>query len=296
MGGVRPTSRIGFLWAPKLLRIAAILLIAAAISRPQFGATREEVISKGVDIMMILDTSGSMQVVDIAPGTEKPNPENTRLAAAKNVIMDFITRRRNDRIGLIKFAGKPYYQCPLTLDYGILMTFIDSIVISEKNQNTAIGDALGMAVLHLKDSKAESKVVVLVTDGENNAGLLSPLTAANAAKQYKIKIYTVGVGTVDNAFILQRDIFGAHWMPAPTRLDEETLQKIADTTGAKYFHATDPNTLKNIFEIIDSLEKTEIKTKRYTEYSERFMPWAALALMLLGFEIALAVGPLRQNP
>ena len=263
IGRNRATSRIQFTWLPRIARIAALVLLTVAVARPQYGVTREEVVSKGIDIIMVLDNSGSMWSIDPEPGAGSINPNSTRLNVAKTVIHNFVTRRRNDLIGLVTFAGKAYYQCPLTLDYGILLTFLDSISINEKDPSTAIGDALGIAVLHLKDSKAKSKVVVLVTDGESNAGLLSPLSAAEAASQFKIKIYTVGVGSQTGAVRLVQDFFGPHYVPVSYGLDEATLEKIADTTGAKYFHADNPSAMKEIFQRIDEMERTEIKMKRY---------------------------------
>ena len=296
IGRPRTTSRMGLVWLPRAARITAIILLTVAVARPQYGVTREEVVSKGIDIIMVLDNSGSMTSIDPEPGSGSVNPDDTRLNVAKKVIRDFVTRRRNDLIGLVTFAGKAYYQCPLTLDYGILLTFLDSIQVNEKDPQTAIGDALGTAVLHLKDSKAKSKVVVLVTDGESNTGILSPMTAAEAAAQFKIKVYTVGVGSQTGAVRLAHDFFGDHYVPAPYGLDEATLQKIADTTGAMYFHADNPSAMKDIFERIDEMEKTEIKMNRYSEYSERFMSWAVGGLLLLALEIFLAAGPLRTTP
>ncbi len=293
--GARPTSRVQAVWIPWALRILTILLLTVAVARPQYGVNRDEVISKGIDIIMILDNSGSMLSID-PYGSKSIDPEHTRLNVAKEVISDFVTRRRNDRIGLITFAGKAYYQCPLTLDYGILLTFLDSITINEKYPQTAIGDALGTAVLHLKDSNAESKVAVLVTDGENNEGILSPLAAAQAAEQFEVKVYTVGVGSPTGAVRMVEDFFGKHYVPVRSGLDEATLEKIAEITGAKYFHAGNPEAMKKVFRKIDAMEKTEVKMNRYTEYSERFTPWAIWALILLGLEVMLVAGPLRTMP
>ncbi len=294
--GARSTNRASARWLPNALRVAVLILLAVAIARPQYGVTQEKVASKGIDIVMVLDNSGSMGLIDPEPGAGRINPDNTRLSVAKRVIEDFVSRRRNDRIGLVKFAGKAYYQCPLTLDYGILLTFLDTIQLNEKDPQTAIGDAIGTAVLHLKDSDAKSKVAVLVTDGESNAGMLSPEAAAEAAAQYDIKIYTVGVGNPSGAVKYVEDFFGGRFVPVRSGLDEVTLKNIAGKTGAKYFHATDPSSMKKIFHKIDEMEKTEIKTERYTEYSERFMPWAWLALGLLAFEVLLSTGPMRTLP
>jgi len=294
--GARPTNRTRATWLPNALRASILILLAVAIARPQYGVTREKVISKGIDIIMILDNSGSMGLIDPEPGAGRIDPRNTRLKAAKQVLADFISRRRNDRIGLVKFAGKAYYQCPLTLDYGILLTFLDSIEPDEKNPQTAIGDAIATAVLHMKDSDAESKVAVLVTDGRNNAGMLSPQAAAQAAAQYNIKIYTVGVGNPRGAVRYVEDFFGGRFIPVKSGLDEAALKNIASITGGQYFHATDPSSMKKIFRKIDEMEKTEIETERYTEYSERFMPWAWLALGLLAFEVFISTGPMRTLP
>ena len=296
LGGSRATNRVSLVWAPFLLRVIAIVLITVALARPQYGHEREEIISKGIDVIMVLDNSGSMMAIDPEEGKGAVNPNDTRLAVAKEVIRDFVTGRRNDRIGLITFAGKVYYNCPLTLDYGILLTFLDSITINEKDPQTAIGDAVGTAVLHLKDSKAESRVAVLVTDGESNAGILSPEAAAEAAAQFDVKVYTVGVGNPSGAVRLVEDFFGSHYAPVRYGLDEKTLRNIAQITGARYFRADNPSAMKDIFRKINELEKTEIKMNRHTEYSERFMSWAFAALLLLAIEVMLGVGPLRTAP
>jgi Ca-activated chloride channel family protein len=295
-GDLKSTSRVRMRSAPFWLRVTALTLLIVAAARPQYGLTKQEVISKGIDIIICLDQSGSMSGIDLKPGQQNVNPNDTRISAAKQVIRDFVRGRRNDRLGLVIFAGRAYTQCPLTLDYGILLTFLESVRIAERDSNTAIGDAIGTAVNHLKDSEAKSKVIILVTDGENNSGLVEPITAARVAAQFGIKVYTVGVGSHLGTYQAIKDFFGSHLVPVPWGLDEETLKEVSQITGATYFPAGDSEEMKEVFQRIDQMEKTELKMRSYTEYSERFLPWAALAFGFLLLEIALTTGYLRSVP
>lgn len=295
-GGALSTTRARLWKIPHCLRIGALALIVIALARPQYGFTRQEITSKGIDIMICLDRSGSMRAIDPRLGQEKLNPNDTRLNNAKKVIRDFIAGRKNDRLGLIVFAGKAYTQCPLTLDYGILLTFLDTIEIAERDSSTAIGDAIGTAVNHLKNSDAKSKVIILVTDGESNSGLIDPITAAKTASQFGIKVYTVGVGSKTGAHEYVRDFFGGRFVPAQYGLDEETLKEVAQITQAVYFPAENPDAMEDVFHKIDSMEKTDLKFENYTEYSEKFLIFALIALCLLTGEVILRTSYLRSIP
>lgn len=295
-GKTHSTTKTKLWKLPHWLRILAILLMVIAVARPQYGFTRQEIISKGIDIIICLDRSGSMRAIDPRPGMEKLNYDDTRLNNAKKVIREFIAGRKNDRVGLIVFAGKAYTQCPLTLDYGILLNFLDTIEIAERDPSTAIGDAIGTAVIHLKNSDAKSKVIILVTDGESNSGLIDPLTSAKTASQFGIKVYTVGVGSKIGAYEYVRDFFGGRFVPVQYGLDEETLKEVANATGATYFPAENPQAMEEVFHKIDQMEKTDLKFENYTEYSEKFLPFALFAIALLATEIILRTGYLRSIP
>lgn len=295
-GKAHSTNRTRLWKLPSWLRIAALVLLVIALARPQYGFTRQEITSKGIDIIICLDRSGSMRAIDPRIGQEKLNPEDTRLNNAKKVIRDFIAGRKNDRLGLIVFAGKAYTQCPLTLDYGILLNFLDTIEIAERDPSTAIGDAIGTAVNHLKNSDAKSKVIIVVTDGESNSGLIDPITAAKTASQFGIKVYTVGVGSKTGAHEYVRDFFGGRFVPVEYGLDEKTLKEVADITGAVYFPAENPDAMEDVFHRIDRMEKTDLKFESYTEFSEKFLPFALIAICLLAAEVILRTGYLRSIP
>ncbi|MFC1586285.1 VWA domain-containing protein [Fibrobacterota bacterium] len=278
--------RIPASWALKVrhallgLRLLVIALLIIALARPQKGESIEEVSTHGVDIVLALDISTSMSTLDFKP--------KHRLHVAKSVIESFVLGRSTDRIGLVVFASKSFTQCPLTLDYGILVQFLRSVTFNMVEDGTAIGTALLNASNRLRDSKAESKIVILLTDGENNAGEVSPLTAAKAAKALGIKIYTIGVGKSGNQPIeIDDPLFGKRIVTVPTKIDEKTLKKISDMTNAHYYRAQDPEALKQIYEKIDELEKTEIETSKFTRYRELFAGLLVLALLLLFIEVVL---------
>lgn len=272
-----------------ILRAAAITLLIIALARPQSGSREEKILTEGIDIIVAIDISSSMLAEDFKP--------KNRLEAAKLVAADFIKGRKNDRIGMVVFAGKSYTQCPLTLDYGILLKFIDYIDIGLVEDGTAIGMALANCVLRLKESKAKSKVVILLTDGKNNRGEIDPLTAAQIAKTFNVRIYTIGAGKRGSAMYPVNDpIFGKRYVPMPVEIDEGLLQNIADGTGGKYFRATDTQKLKAIFEEIGEMEKTKIEIEEYTKYSEKFILLAVPAFLFLIIEIVLANTVFRKIP
>jgi Ca-activated chloride channel family protein len=271
-----------------ILRWLAFSLLVVALARPQSGIKGEEVLTEGVDIVLALDVSSTMLAEDI-----KPN----RVEATKAVAKEFIKGRKNDRIGLVVFAGEAYTQCPLTLDYGILLGFLDRIQVGMIEDGTAIGMGLATAVNRLRSSEAKSKVVVLLSDGQNNRGEIDPMTAGQMAQAFDIRVYTIGAGTRGVALYPVDDpFFGRRYEPRQVNVDEEILRKIAVLTGGKTFRATDRRSLDAIYREIDRLEKTEIKVKEYTRYSERFAPFAFGALALVLAEILLAHTRFRKIP
>lgn len=275
-----------------ILRVAALVLLILALARPQSGTTNTEVLTQGIDIILSLDTSGSMQALDFEIDKERVN----RLRVVKEVVAKFIKGRQNDRIGMVVFADNAYTQCPLTLDYGVLMTFLERVKIGMAGDGTAVGSALATSVKRLKDSDAKSKVVILLTDGRNNAGKIDPETAAEIAKSYGVKVYTIGAGTKGQAPFLVESIFGKRYVYQNVDLDEETLTKIADTTGGQYFRATDTKGLEEIYQKIDEMEKTEITVKEYKEYTELFPFFLVPGIFFLGLEVLLGNTWLRKIP
>ncbi|OGF63294.1 MAG: aerotolerance regulator BatA [Candidatus Fischerbacteria bacterium RBG_13_37_8] len=271
------------------LRMLAIALLIIAIARPQAGSKEEEVTTEGIDIVMALDISSSMLAEDFKP--------KNRLEVAKIVAKEFVNDRKNDRIGMVVFARQSYTQCPLTLDYGVLLNLIDDVHIGLIEDGTAIGMALANAVNRLRDSKAKSKVIILLTDGRNNAGELPPLTAAQLAKAMNVRIYTVGAGSRGSAlYPVQDPIFGKRYVRLPVEIDEELLQQIAKMTGGRYFRAVDKKTLEDVFHEISQLEKTKIEVKEFTQYEELFYPFLLIGLVLLASEVLLANTRLKKIP
>ncbi|MFQ5636824.1 MAG: VWA domain-containing protein [bacterium] len=271
------------------LRLLALSFLIFCFARPQSGYTEEEIITEGIDIVLALDISSSMLAEDFKP--------NNRLMAAKLVAADFIKGRNNDRIGMVVFAAKSFTQCPLTLDYGILLNFLKEVEIGMIEDGTAIGMAIANAANRLKDSKAKSKVVILLTDGQNNRGQLDPITAAKVADAFDIRIYTVGVGRRGEAMYPVDDpIFGKRYVRMPVQIDEKMLKEVAQITDGSYFRATDKESLDKIFEEIDSLEKTKIEIKQFTRYRELFPGYLFFALGLIVFEVVLTNTKFRKIP
>ena len=263
------------------LRLCAIALLCVGMARPQYGESIEDVTTNGVDIMLVLDISSSMKIMDFRP--------NNRMFVAKKVIEEFVLGRQHDRIGLVVFSGQSFTQCPLTLDYGILVQFLRRTDFGMVEDGTAIGTGLLNGTNRLRASGAKSKVVILLTDGENNAGEVDPITAAKAAKALGIKVYTIGVGKEgEQPMEIDDPLFGKRIVSVPTRIDEPMMRSIASLTGGKYFRAQDAKALKDIYSSIDKLEKTEIKTTSYYRFHELFRNLLIAALLLLILEIALA--------
>jgi Ca-activated chloride channel family protein len=277
------------------LRCLGVGLLIIALARPQKGTSEEEVTSEGVDIMLVLDVSYSMRSLDFQP--------KNRIFVAKETLKDFIKKRHNDRIGLMIFAKRCYTKCPLTLDYNILTQFLESVDFEDFGDATAIGTALATAGNRIKDSPAKSKIIILLTDGGNNFGDIAPLAAASALGQLGIKVYTIGVGKDGEVpypmEIMDRStgkIVGTQIQMVKSDLDEQLLADIAQATGGQFFRAQNAEKLKEIYDKIDKMEKTEIKTKIYSSYSDKFFPWLTAGALILILENVLAHSWLRRLP
>lgn len=268
------SSRTTLQHLPFILRLLVIALLIIAVARPQSRSNQERIEGEGIDIVLCLDVSGTMSGTDFAP---------TRLEAAKQVAIEFVNERKTDRIGLVIFGGESFTQCPLTNDYAMLISQIKAV--SNVNgmldpDKTAIGSGLATSVERLKRVKTKSKIIILLTDGENNAGLIDPNTAKELAKYYKIKVYTIGVSPFTNGHAI----------------NENMLKSIATETGALYFRATDNESLSSIYGQIDKLEKTKVETSTYARYAEQFYPFAIAAIALLLIELWLRYKVLRKFP
>ncbi|MGD9582009.1 MAG: VWA domain-containing protein [Vampirovibrionia bacterium] len=262
------------------LRLVAITLIILAVARPQIHNKVTEVISSGIDIMLVLDTSGSMKEMDYTNNYLAAN----RLDVVKDVVKEFINKRPSDRMGMVIFGTEAFTQCPITLDHNILNNLLRETQIGMVGQATAMGNAVAIAIKRLKDIKSKSKIIILLTDGRSNAGQIAPLTAAEIAKTFGIKIYTIGVGSK----YVRTSGYYMSARAAQSTLDEETLTKMANITGGKYFLATDTAGLKEIYKTIDDLEKTKIKIKEYGKNTELFGRFLTVALLAFLLEIILA--------
>lgn len=278
--GAKPRSRAGALLGA--LSLLGLGFLIVALARPQFGRGLTEVEASGIDIMLAVDVSSSMEALDFELEEERAN----RLEAVKDTVAKFIEARPNDRIGLVAFAGRPYLVSPLTLDHDWLLKRLAAVEIGQVEDGTAIGSAIASSANHLSDTGAKSRLMILLTDGMNNAGKAAPLTAAGAAKAIGIKCYTIGAGTRGEAPVPVEDAFGRRVLRmAKVDIDEEALTEIAQTTGGSYFRATDTESLIAIYDQIDQLETTTRKMKKYEEIDDLF-PWAAvpgLVVMLASF-------------
>jgi Ca-activated chloride channel homolog len=272
-----------------VLRILAIALLIIVLARPQSRSSWKDLKTEGIDIVMALDISGSMLAKDL-----KPN----RLEAAKEVAIDFIDSRPNDRIGLVIFSGESFTQCPLTTDHAVIKNLFASIQTGMVKDGTAIGNGLATSVSRVKDSKAKSKVVILLTDGVNNQGSVAPLTAAEIAKAFGVRVYTIGVGTIGKALapVGMYPDGSFEYGYVDVNIDEKTLTEIGEMTGGKYFRATDNDKLKDIYQEIDRLEKTIFEEKNFTNKSEHFLPFAIAAAVLLLIEFVLKNRVFRSIP
>ena len=282
-----------FRWIPPGLRLAALFLVIVALARPQGGAVSREVLSEGVDIMLVADTSGSMVGLDL-----KLNGQNVeRLTVAKKRIKEFIDGRVNDRIGLVIFGEEAFIQCPTTVDYTVLHATLEAVRVKMAGDGTAIGTAIGTAADAMKEMPGDSRIIILLTDGRNTTGLLDPLQAARAAATYGIKVYTIGVGTQGDVPIRVPDGWGGQRIQyVPSDMDEPTLKAIAEATGARYFRADSGETLAEVFAIIDDMEKTEVEVREWVDYQELFRAPLFFALLFLVAELALRTTVLRTLP
>ncbi len=266
------------------IQYAVLVLMVVALARPQWGTERTEVLTEGVNIILALDLSESMSALDF----KKQGHVVNRLEAVKGVVQDFVAGRNGDRIGMVVFGTHAYTQLPLTRDYNTLVNILDRLKIGAAGKRTAIGDAIGISLKRLADIKSKSNIIILLTDGQSNAGELSPETAAEIAKEMGVKIYTIGVGTRGKApFLVKDPLFGERYVYQRVDIDEDTLKAIADETGGRYFRAEDLAGLKSIYDTIDKLEKTEVKVDIFADYSEIY-PWLLVpAIVLLMLYVVL---------
>ena len=272
---------------PIFLRAAALAFMIIALARPQTFSSGENIYAEGIDISLVLDISGSMLAEDLRPN---------RLESAKNVIDKFIEGRVSDRIGLVVFSRYAFTQCPLTVDYNVLRNLLSEIKSGMIEDGTAIGNALANGTNRLKDSEAKSKIIILLTDGVNNAGEVDPLTAVEIAKNYGIRIYTIGVGTRGEAPYPVQTPFGIRYQLVPVEIDEALLKNIAESTGGQYFRATDNRTLNEIYNKIDKLEKTKVEVTSYQSAAELYYGWLKIGLLLLLLELILSKTIFRRLP
>lgn len=277
---------------PFVLRMIALSLLIVVLARPQSTDSWQSSEIEGIDIMLAVDVSTSMLAEDL-----KPN----RLEAAKQVAADFINGRPNDNIGLTIFAGQSFTQSPLTVDHAVLLNLFNSVSCDMATNGiiedgTAIGLGIANAVSRLKDSEAKSKVIILLTDGSNNRGDISPLTAAEIAKTYGIRVYTIGVGSNGTAPYPYPTMSGVQYINMPVEIDENTLQQIAKTADGQYYRATSNSKLKEVYEEIDKLEKTKLNVKDFSRKSEEYMPFALWAMVCLMLEVLLRLTVLRRIP
>lgn len=276
-------------YLPPILRILATVFIIIALARPQLSLKEEKVNAEGIDIFLVMDLSSSMLAKDFQPD---------RLEVSKEVAGEFVDRRTHDRIGLVVFSGEAYTQSPLTTDHLILKDLLGELKCGILQDGTAIGMGLATAVNRIKDSEAKSKVIILLTDGENNAGYIQPKTAAEIAKEFDTKVYTIGVGSTGDALAPVRQRADGQFIFGLTRvqIDEALLKEIAKMTGGKYFRATSKEALQRIYNEIDQLEKTEIEVTAFQRYSEEFSVFVAFAFLLLMIEYLLKTTLLRKFP
>ena len=271
-----------------VVRLLAVAALVVAFARPRAGVTSENVLTEGIDIVLVLDISSSMLAEDLEPN---------RIDAARQVAADFVSGRLNDRIGLVVFAGQAFTQVPLTLDYGVVRELMDELEVGMVEDGTAVGMGLATAIKRLNESVAESKVVVLLTDGRNNRGEIDPLTAAQMAQALGVRVYTIGAGSRGTARVPVDDpLLGRRYATVRVDVDEETLAEVASITGGRYFRATDTESLAGIYQEIDELETTEIEVQNFTRYTELFHVPLAAGLLLLLMEAGLANTILRKLP
>ena len=284
--GMAKTKKIWLYYFPSTLIVVALLVIVLA--RPQTSDSYSNSTTEGINIVIAMDISGSMLARDLSPN---------RLEAAKDVGIEFILSRPNDNFGLVVFAGESFTQCPITSNHASLVNLFKQVDFGIIQDGTAIGLGLATAINRIKDAEGKSKVIILLTDGTNNTGDITPISAAQIAQSYGIRVYTIGVGTRGIAEVPMLDQFGnIHYTEAEVVIDETTLQQIASTTGGKYFRATNVSSLKQIYSEIDKMEKTKLKTENYSRRYEQYIPFLLLALGILLLDIFIRVFILRRLP
>lgn len=278
--GVKKSLRARLRWLPYALRVVAVGAMVIALARPQSQLSRQEMTVEGIDIVMAMDLSGSMLAEDF-----KPN----RLEAAKNVAADFIEGRKTDRMGLVVFAGEAFTQVPLTIDHQVLLKQLGNLKSGSMRDGTALGDGLATAINRIKDSEAKSKVIILLTDGVNNQGSMDPLSAAEIAAMYNIRLYTIGVGSLGKAPYPFRDQFGrVHYQNIDVEIDEPLMRQMSQATSdGRYFRATNKKALKEIFDQIDEMEKSKIDVTQYAQTKDEYAFWLWLAFIALIAEALL---------
>ncbi len=291
---VRPSLWLKWRHVLIALRCAGLCLLILALARPQFGRRSREVLTQGIDIVLALDVSTSMEAKDL-------DSRKNRLEVCKEAVAQFIQGRENDRIGMVIFSGESFTQCPLTLDYGVLLTLLDHVSTDLVRQGmledgTAIGMGIATAVNRLRGTPAKSKVVILLTDGVNNKGEIDPITAAKAAAAVGVKVYTIGAGSEGTIMQKVDGMFGPRYVPVQVEIDEKVLREMARITGGRYYRATDSRKMEDVYNEISRLEKTDIKTKEYEEYSELFGYFLGPSLALVALEVALANTRFRRIP
>lgn len=286
------TLSVRLLPSLKILRLVVISFLIVALARPQLSESQELRFAEGIDILLALDISESMRAEDVK--------DANRLETAKSVIRDFLRHRESDRIGLVVFSGVSYTLCPLTLDYTVLIELLDGVEVALGGQlqdGTAIGDAIATTTHRLRESETKNRIVILLTDGESNAGSIEPGRAASLAQSLGIRVYTIGMGKEGGALIPYEDTtFGKRYREVKTYLDEDTLKLIANTTGGRYFRATDVQSLRHVYTEIDQLEKTKFKVVHYTDYKELAAYFLIPAAILFGLEVFLSHTVLRKIP
>jgi len=286
-GGITLSPRTWLIHSLFVFRILAIALLIVALARPQSVSTKQNVHIEGIDIVMTIDVSGSMLARDFDPD---------RLEAAKDVADEFISRRPNDRVSLVIFSGEAFTQVPLTTDHTMISNIFEEVQSGMIEDGTAIGDGLATSVSRLKDSDAISKVIILITDGVNNSGSVDPMSAAEMAHMFGIRVYTIGIGSMGTAPYPVQTPYGIQMQQMEVQIDEELLQEIAGTTGGRYFRADNNKKLKEIYKEIDSLEKSKIDVQEFRKKHEAFLPFALIALALFSLEIILRYLVFRKFP
>jgi Ca-activated chloride channel family protein len=279
--------RVSFRHVPFILRLLSVAFIITALARPQTKTEQEQTEGEGIDIVLCIDVSGSMTAQDFIPN---------RMEAAKKVASDFIDRRPTDRIAVVIFSGESFTQCPLTTDKAVLHSSVDAIHNGLLKDGTSIGDGLATSVDRLRSSKSKSKIVILLTDGINNGGLIGPDNAKEIAKTFGIKVYTIGVGTEGYTVLPETMPAGTIAQQQKVAIDEKLLTAIANETGGKYFRAKDNTGLENIYKEIDVLEKSKVEIASLTRYTEKFFPFVMIALVLLLLEMVLRFTVLKKFP